>query len=101
MKFTRNGFIKPNGIFISTQPQGHESYLYKLRKKGVQEDFDNWIKVSESFSGVYIFCVENWDRHLQRPVRATQAQLDTLFSWAKKFGHVKEYTDFLERNDYI
>jgi hypothetical protein len=97
MKYSPNGFIKPNGTFIVVAYTKHDAYIRKCRKKN--EDVDSWVKVSVSCMGVYIFLMDTWNNHLQQLRKPTQAQIDTLFVWAKKFNHMDEYTRFLKDID--
>jgi hypothetical protein len=89
--FKLNGFIKPNGTFIALDPLEHENFLITL---GINTD--NWIKVSSSIGGLYIYPMTDWNARLQRPFKATQAQIDTLFSWAQETGNIEEYNKFIK-----
>ncbi len=89
MKLTKNGFITLDGTFICLKPQEHRTYLMKSTSK--ENDF-NWIKLSYSMIGILIHLEGTYDI-----IEPTQAQIDTLFDWAKKFNFMDEYNEFLER----
>jgi hypothetical protein len=86
MKLTINGFIKNNGDFICLKPMQHENYI--IKHKLYAHDF---IKVSESCAGTYIL--------LESDIKITNAQIDTLYLWAKKFNRINEYRGFIESQD--
>ena len=88
-KYTSNGFIKPDGTFVSLGPEEHESYLNYSCKACAT----GWVKLSESCGGTYMLFV---DFDYSPSGLLTQPQIDTLFEWAKKFDQLPKYRSFIE-----
>lgn len=89
MKLTENGFIKPDGIFVCLKPQQHTDYLIKHKESEL-----GWVKLSTTMCGANIFFDDYYSGK-----GVTQAQINTLFDWARKFKHIEEYKGFIERHE--
>jgi len=93
-RLSRNGFIKPNGEFVSVPAFHHGDYA---EEQGTSKDAlvfrQHWIPITRD-EDKYFFLDEIRDGIEKK--KPTQAQIDTLFDWAKKYKAMDWFKEFMK-----